>query len=176
VATFVYIAHAVQCAFALAVPQHQPVRGTVRPLPDPRRVAGEAACSLGSPDFIEHVCPHLLSNARQHTPAIGRINSSVRRAPDDGVQIYVSDSGDGLDLAHLPFVFDRFYRADRWSRSRAMGGTGLGLAIVRQVVVSHGGQVRAESDGRGKGSRFTVMLPLTPAHAADACRGMRSSS
>jgi signal transduction histidine kinase len=84
----------------------------------------------------------------------------VRREPGDTVRIEISDSGDGTDAAHLPFVFDRFYRADG-SRSRATGGAGLGLAIVRQVVLAHGGEVTAASDGPGKGSRFTVTLPLS---------------
>jgi signal transduction histidine kinase len=113
---------------------------------------------VGDAGRLEQVVRNLLSNARQHTPSSGRIVASVGRGPGDEVRIEVADSGDGIDTAHLPFVFDRFYRADD-SRSRATGGAGLGLAIVRQVVLAHGGRVTAESDGLGKGTRFTVTLP-----------------
>ena len=101
---------------------------------------------------------NLLSNARLHTPSSGRIEASVGRGSGDEGRIDVADSGDGIDTAHLPFAFDRFYRADD-SRRRATGGPRLGLATVRQVVLAHGGRVTAESDGIGKGTRFTVFLP-----------------
>ena len=60
--------------------------------------------------------------------------------------------------ADLPFVFDRFYRADK-SRARKVGGAGLGLAIAKHLTQAHGGRVWAESAGRGKGATFTVALP-----------------
>jgi signal transduction histidine kinase len=69
----------------------------------------------------------------------------------------VDDTGEGIEEQHLPYIFERFYRADA-SRSRATGGTGLGLAIVKQVVEAHGGQVEAESV-HGRGSSFTFTLP-----------------
>lgn len=130
--------------------------GTGAPLtvtidPDLPTVAGDAG-------RLEQVFRNLLSNARRHTPSSGHIEASAGRGPGHDVRIEVADSGDGIDAAHLPFVFDRFYRADD-SRSRATGGAGLGLAIVRQVVLAHGGRVTAESDGIGKGSRFTIFLP-----------------
>jgi two-component system, OmpR family, sensor histidine kinase BaeS len=115
---------------------------------------------IGDAGRLEQVFRNLLSNARQHTPVSGRIEASVARAPGNEVRIEVADSGEGIEAAHLPLVFDRFYRADG-SRSRATGGAGLGLAIVRQVVLAHGGRVTAESDGLGKGTRFTVFLPMT---------------
>jgi two-component system, OmpR family, sensor histidine kinase BaeS len=114
---------------------------------------------IGDAGRLEQVCRNLLSSARQHTPVSGRIEASVARAPGNEVRIEVADSGEGIDAAHLPLVFDRFYRADG-SRSRATGGAGLGLAIARQVVLARGGRVTAESDGLGKGSRFTVFLPM----------------
>ena len=115
---------------------------------------------LGDAVRLEQVFRNLLSNARQYTPTDGRIDASVRVGTTGNLSIAVADSGDGIDAAHLPFVFERFYRADG-SRSRATGGAGLGLAIVRQVVLAHGGQVTAESGGPGHGSRFTVTLPLS---------------
>lgn len=106
---------------------------------------------------LEQVFRNLLSNAVRHTPAGGSIG--VEAAPVVGaLRVVISDSGCGVDPAHLPRLFDRFYRADR-SRARATGGAGFGLAIVRQLVAAHGGTVTAESDGPGKGARFTVTLP-----------------
>jgi signal transduction histidine kinase len=115
---------------------------------------------MGDAVRLEQVFRNLLSNARQHTPADGRIEVSVRAETSGDVRIAVTDSGDGIQAAHLPFVFERFYRADA-SRSRATGGAGLGLAIARQVVLAHRGRITAESDGPGRGSRFIVTLPLS---------------
>ncbi len=70
------------------------------------------------------------------------------------------DSGIGIPAAHLPRVFDRFYRVDP-SRSRDVEGTGLGLAICRSIAEAHGGKIRVTSDA-GKGSEFTVELPIDP--------------
>jgi signal transduction histidine kinase len=74
------------------------------------------------------------------------------------VSIAVSDTGSGIDREHLPHVFERFYRADP-SRDRATGGAGLGLAIVKRLVEAHGGTIRAESDGPGRGATFRIELP-----------------
>ncbi|EKD28432.1 MAG: hypothetical protein ACD_79C00301G0002 [uncultured bacterium] len=74
------------------------------------------------------------------------------------IQISVIDNGMGISGEHLPRLFERFYRIDK-SRSRKMGGTGLGLAIVKHIVEAHGGKVLVESC-IGKGSRFTICIPL----------------
>ena len=68
------------------------------------------------------------------------------------------DTGPGVEPEHLPFIFERFYRADP-SRTRATGGAGLGLAIVRQLVEAHGGTVEA-ANAAGGGAMFTVELPM----------------
>lgn len=78
---------------------------------------------------------------------------------DPNVRIVVSDTGVGIDPELLPFVFERFRQSDSSSRRRH-GGLGLGLALVRDMVALHGGSVRAESPGLGRGTTFTVELPI----------------
>ncbi|MDA0566267.1 HAMP domain-containing protein [Streptomonospora sp. S1-112] len=102
------------------------------------------------------VLGNLLGNAVRHTPAGGRV--TVRAHAEDGAAVIeVADTGDGISPAHLPNVFDRFWRADK-SRSRQTGGSGLGLAIVRNLVELHGGTVTAASTP-GEGAVFTLRLP-----------------
>jgi signal transduction histidine kinase len=110
---------------------------------------------------IRQVVFNLLFNAMRHTPAGGlvAVGGSVSEAD---VRLIVRDTGAGLEPAELAAVFDRFYRADR-SRQRDTGGTGLGLAIIKAIVEAHGGAVWAESEGKDRGSRFTVQLPVMPA-------------
>ena len=99
---------------------------------------------------------NLVSNAIMHTPSGGQITIRARAIYGE-VLVSVDDTGEGIEEQHLPYIFERFYRADA-SRSRATGGTGLGLAIVKQVVEAHGGQVEAAS-APGSGSSFTFTLP-----------------
>jgi signal transduction histidine kinase len=107
---------------------------------------------------LTQVLHNLLANALRHTPAGGRITVSLTHK-NKQVQLTVEDSGEGIPVEHLAHVFDRFYRADR-VRARDTGGVGLGLAIVRAIVVAHGGQVSASSQGSGQGSSFMVSLPV----------------
>lgn len=102
---------------------------------------------------------NLLYNAVQHTPAEGTITVRVAQRQDK-IYLRVQDTGAGIAPEHLDHVFDRFYRTGR-ARSRDTKGTGLGLAIVRAIVEAHGGEVAAESEGFGRGSTFTIQLPLT---------------
>ncbi|WP_031480331.1 sensor histidine kinase [Streptomyces bicolor] len=99
---------------------------------------------------------NLVSNALRHTPADGTVTLAARRDGDD-VVLEVTDTGTGIDIADLPYVFDRFWRAEK-SRSRRTGGSGLGLPIVRHLVAAHGGTVEAASEP-GAGSVFTLRLP-----------------
>jgi signal transduction histidine kinase/ActR/RegA family two-component response regulator len=122
----------------------------------------EAGPVSGDPERLLQIFWNLLSNAVKFTPASGHIQVRLART-EQALEISVSDSGEGIDGEFLPFVFDRFRQADG-STTRRYGGLGLGLAIVKQLVELHGGRVRAESLGAGKGSTFAVVLPLTAAH------------
>lgn len=105
---------------------------------------------------IAQVLRNLLSNAIIHTSSDGEI-SITASVIETMVKISVQDTGAGIAPEHLPYLFERFYRADS-SRARATGGTGLGLAIVKQMVEAHGGQIVVESPP-GKGACFTFTLP-----------------
>jgi CheY-like chemotaxis protein len=120
----------------------------------------------GDPDRLQQVFWNLLSNASKFTPRGGSI--SVRLTTLDGsVQLTVTDSGEGIDPAFLPYVFDRFRQADSTS-SRQHGGLGIGLTIVKQIVLLHRGTVSADSRGRHQGATFTVSLPLAEIQAPTA--------
>jgi PAS domain S-box-containing protein len=113
---------------------------------------------LGDSTRLQQVVWNLLSNAVKFTPKGGRIEVQVRQA-DGYAHIIVSDTGKGINPEFLPYAFDYFQQADS-SSVRKFGGLGLGLAIVRNIVDMHGGFVKAESPGEGKGATFTVSLPL----------------
>ena len=108
-------------------------------------------------DRIGEVLGNLLDNALRHT-ATGSLVEITARQNADAIEITVSDNGEGIPSEHLEQVFERLHRVDS-ARSRATGGTGLGLAIARAITEAHGGEIHAESAGRGRGSRFTVSLP-----------------
>ncbi len=111
----------------------------------------------GDGNRLQQVVWNLLSNAIKFTPVNGRVNVSLKRK-DTSVQISVSDTGNGIDAAFVPFIFDRFRQADGGT-TRRYGGLGLGLSIVRHLVELHGGTVEADSAGAGKGATFTITLP-----------------
>jgi PAS domain S-box-containing protein len=112
----------------------------------------------GDANRLQQVFWNLLANAVKFTPKGGCIAVSLERSGSH-FDVVVTDSGEGIDGAFLPYVFERFRQADA-STSRRHGGLGLGLAIVKQLVDLHGGNVNAASDGNGKGSTFTVTLPV----------------
>jgi signal transduction histidine kinase/ActR/RegA family two-component response regulator len=116
----------------------------------------------GDADRLQQVVWNLLSNAIKFTPRGGRVEVRLDRGADVA-RITVTDSGRGIAPADLPFVFARFWQAES-STTRTYGGLGIGLAIVRHIVELHGGTIRAESEGEGRGAKFTVELPLV--HAA----------
>jgi signal transduction histidine kinase/ActR/RegA family two-component response regulator len=119
-----------------------------------------AGAVSGDPERLKQILWNLLSNAIRFTPKGGQVQVILRRA-NSHVEILVSDTGQGIAPEFLPFVFDRFRQADA-TTTRPHGGLGLGLAIVRHLVDLHGGHVRASSGGEGKGSTFTVELPVAP--------------
>lgn len=106
---------------------------------------------------LQQVIWNLLSNAVKFTPQQGRIEVKLERAGGD-LKVVISDTGEGIEPEFLPFIFERFRQADS-SAKRIHGGLGLGLSIVRSLVEMHGGEIRASSDGKGKGATFTVTLP-----------------
>jgi signal transduction histidine kinase len=106
---------------------------------------------------MKQVLWNLLSNALKFTDA-GSVNISVSHT-SDVASLIVRDTGRGIDAAALPLVFDRFQQISPESSGRS-GGLGLGLWLVKHIVTLHGGTVRAASDGEGRGSTFTVTLPL----------------
>jgi signal transduction histidine kinase len=112
---------------------------------------------------MQRVLHNLIQNAIRHTPKEGTVSLTVSRA-DDGVEMVVADTGEGIPTADLPYVFDRFYRGER-ARTRdrdgeaASPGAGLGLAIAKGIVEAHGGSIRAAST-QGKGSAFRITLPV----------------
>lgn len=121
----------------------------------------------GDPARMRQVIWNLLSNAVKFTPRFGQIRLTLARMDSKAV-IAVSDTGEGINPEFLPCVFDRFLQADGSSRKRH-GGLGLGLAIVRHLVEMHGGTVEAHSEGEGRGSTFSVYLPMRTAW--DEARG-----
>ncbi len=146
---------------------------TYRPVAQEKEVTVQMQAAEGlplvsiDPQRITQVIGNLISNALRHTGSGGEVTVGVQAA--DGanehgiltgksVMVSVIDNGVGIPAEELPFVFERFYRADK-SRARATGGSGLGLAIVKQLVEAHGGRVWAESEV-GVGSKFSFTLPV----------------
>jgi CheY-like chemotaxis protein len=110
------------------------------------------------PDRFHQIVWNLLANALKFTGKNGHVHVSLKRIDSTAV-LRISDSGEGIDPEFLPYVFDRFRQADA-SRSRKHGGLGVGLTIVKYLVELHGGTVSAESAGIGRGSTFTISLPI----------------
>lgn len=139
---------------------------TVRPAAEAKEIrlqtvldpaAGPVA---GDADRLQQIVWNLVSNAIKFTPKGGRVQVRLERV-NSHVEITVTDTGQGINPAFVPYVFERFRQEDS-SITRSYSGLGLGLAIVRHLVELHGGTVRAESQGEGQGATFTVKLPLMP--------------
>ncbi len=115
---------------------------------------------MGDPERLQQVVWNLLSNAVKFTPKGGRVQVRLQRVGSD-IEITISDTGRGMRVEFLPYVFERFRQADM-GIARSHGGLGLGLAISRHLVELHGGSIEALSPGEGLGSTFVVRLPLAP--------------
>jgi signal transduction histidine kinase len=135
---------------------------SVRPLTGSRRLALSEAFEPvppvnGDPQRLQQVISNLLTNAVKFTDPGGTISVAVARA-GQWVELTVGDTGIGISHEDLPVIFERFRQVANGTARQ--GGLGLGLAIVDHVVKLHGGTVRAESEGLGKGARFTLCLPV----------------
>lgn len=108
-------------------------------------------------DWLVQVMVNLVENAIKYTPPQGKISVSCRKTSEK-IFISVKDSGSGIAPQDLPFIFDRFYRADR-ARARSAGGSGIGLSLVRFIIEMFGGEITAESQ-LGLGTTFTFYLPV----------------
>jgi signal transduction histidine kinase len=108
---------------------------------------------------VVQVLTNLVANAVQYTPEDGEVTIAAERI-DNEVLVSVSDTGIGIPPEHLAHLFTRFYRVDKSRSRQSGGGSGIGLAIARHLVEAHGGTIRAESAGAGKGSRFSFTLKI----------------
>ena len=116
------------------------------------------------------VLSNLLNNAAKYTRPGGQVTVEAS-LPSGRAVVQVRDSGEGIDAGLLPHIFELFTQAER-SPDRSQGGLGIGLALVRSLVALHGGEIRAESAGKGQGSTFTLSLPAAqPARQERAARG-----
>ncbi|HEX6963171.1 MAG TPA: PAS domain S-box protein, partial [Lacipirellula sp.] len=137
---------------------------SARPMADAKQIRLETVVDpmagpvRGDPDRLRQVIWNLLSNAIKFTPQGGLVQVALE-ASGSRIEVSVTDSGEGIAPDFLPHVFDQFRQADA-STTRKHGGLGLGLSIVKHLVEVHGGAVRAQSDGKGKGATFTVSLPV----------------
>jgi two-component system sensor histidine kinase ResE len=115
-------------------------------------------------DRLEQVLTNLMDNALRHTPpgaAIALHASRIHELNGDWIELRVIDQGQGIPREDLPYIFERFYKADKArKRESSGGGTGLGLAIVKNLVLAHGGTINAIS-APGEGTTFTIKIPAT---------------
>ena len=137
----------------------------------PLTVEAESVWIVADATRVEQIVMNLLSNALKFTPSGGPIRVEARRENDEAV-LRVADSGEGIAPEFLPLVFDLFAQGEK-NLARPAGGLGVGLTLVKRLVELHGGRVEAASPGPGRGSVFTVRLPVlagepTPQHAPEA--------
>ena len=135
-----------------------------RPVADNKKIQIEqtfpqaAVMIAGDPQRLEQVVSNLLVNAVKFTANGGKVRIGLK-SNETHVEIVVKDSGIGIGSDFLPHVFDRFSQANA-SHTRDHGGLGIGLSLVKHLTELHGGSVRVESEGEGKGASFTVSLPM----------------
>ncbi len=138
----------------------------MRPSADAKRITliantGNRPVTIkGDPQRLQESVSNLLDNAIKFTPNDGRVEVSVA-VLDSRVQVSVGDTGMGIEGEFLPRVFERFAQADPRTLSYRSAGLGLGLSIVKHIVELHGGTIAAHSEGRERGARFTIALPIS---------------
>jgi len=113
-------------------------------------------------DRLEQVLTNLMDNALRHTPPGASIALEARKIEGpkgDLLEMKIADEGQGIPPEDLPYIFERFYKADKARKRESTGGTGLGLAIVKNLIQAHGGKIRASSE-LGVGTTFTITLPI----------------
>ncbi len=148
---------------------------SVRPALEAKEIEFETCIESGSPVLgdatrLQQIFWNLFSNAVKFTPKGGHIKVTAERW-DAQIRISVIDTGMGINNEFQPYIFDRFRQADG-STTRMHGGLGLGLAIVRHLVELHRGTVTVSSEGKDRGSTFTVSLPIASiANTASATHG-----
>jgi signal transduction histidine kinase/CheY-like chemotaxis protein len=157
------IAEVVNAAIETVAPAARAKGVTLRPILDTKPCVVSA-----DPGRLQQVIWNLLSNGVKFTPKGGEVQV-VLELVNSTVQISISDSGEGIPPEFLPHIFERFSQADG-SPSRRHGGLGLGLSIVKTLTEMHGGSVAVESEGKGKGSTFRLILPVRVASANESER------
>jgi signal transduction histidine kinase/CheY-like chemotaxis protein len=140
---------------------------SVVPWPEPLLVRGDRV-------RLDEVLCNLLCNAIEYSPRLGRVQVCAR-ANAGACVIEVRDSGIGISEQMLPHVFDMFVQADV-PLDRSRGGLGIGLTVVKSLIEQHGGRVSARSEGLGKGSEFSIELPLLDESAEPSAPSSRLSS
>jgi PAS domain S-box-containing protein len=125
------------------------------------KMPGSVGPVMGDATRLQQVAWNLLSNAVKFTPKGGQITLELRRSESRAV-LKVTDTGEGIAPEYLATLFQRFSQADSGT-TRRFGGLGIGLSIAKHLVELHGGSISGESAGPGKGSTFTVSLPLSSA-------------
>lgn len=122
------------------------------------KTSGKVPLINVDPLRIGQVLSNLLENALRHTPKQGKVELIIESV-DGGVSFSVRDNGEGIAANQLPHIFDRLYRGDN-ARHSGDSGSGLGLTIARSIAESHSGTLMATSNGRGRGSTFTMTIPI----------------
>jgi PAS domain S-box-containing protein len=158
-------AHVIETALQSARPQISAKNLTVH-----RSLDAAGRMLSADPERVQQIVWNLLTNAIKFTQPGGAVRVELS-TEGPMVQIVVADDGQGIDASVLPYMFDRYRQADG-SSTRRQGGLGIGLAIVKHLVELHGGTVRLESPGVGKGTTCTVLLPSHEARRGGRLEGV----
>jgi signal transduction histidine kinase len=169
------LAHANLADIAEAAVATVQLNATAKQITLRREFAAAGLEAIVDPTRLQQAIGNLLSNAVKFTPVGGTVSVAVRREGME-LEVMVCDTGEGIAVEFLPYVFERFRQADA-SASRRHGGLGIGLALTRQLVEMHKGRISVESAGPGQGSTFRVRIPAArPIHDGAALAGADSQA